>query len=432
MNKHKRQSIIAVLLVITLISIPKSQDNYVTAKETNVYLTVEDFAQELGEEIGLDPTTGAEDSGYVNVLIDKEIIKEGDFTSYKKNITRGDVLVIMNRADEYLNGNTVNGKLVQTVLEKRISDIDKVNEVKKEDVAKGYIKGFMRGYTNGAYCTNRKLKPTSKMTMKGALDCIKMLKNNKLRAKVSPDGQLIRTTGLPKNAKMFPYILASYPNKYYEWQLLYQRSYIIEGATGEEKELKNLIDYASPANIDKLAIDDYDDFAAIKSERLDEWVNKAKKHLELVFSVDYRTIGDDWFNDMLKINFQYGTNYEKFPRRKLNEYIDRMKANKTIVEYKTVAVDGSSLYYYDGCFYMRVYAKYRIKSSEAKYTTDVDKYMKERPYDKILFSNGFVKMSEFHINEWKEGYYDIELIDNNSDGNIGVDSIWFDLGKGLK
>jgi hypothetical protein len=43
-----------------------------------------------------------------------------------------------------------------------------------------------------------------------------------------------------------------------------------------------------------------------------------------------------------------------------------MKKNKTIVESSKVAVDGSSLYYYNGRYILRVYVKYRIKSSNWK------------------------------------------------------------------
>ncbi|MGB4659063.1 MAG: hypothetical protein WBI07_07780, partial [Mobilitalea sp.] len=164
------------------------------------YITVEEFVKALVEVVGLEPSQGNEGSEEVDILIEKGIIKEGDFTSYTKNLTRGDALVLLNRADEYLNKDAIDAALIQKVIDKRISDITKVSEIKREDAAEAYLKGFMKGYTNGEYCTDRKLKLTSKITKAGALESIRMLTNKKLRAKISPDGQLIRTTKLPKYA----------------------------------------------------------------------------------------------------------------------------------------------------------------------------------------------------------------------------------------
>lgn len=42
------------------------------------------------------------------------------------------------------------------------------------------------------------------------------LKNKGKRFKLSYDGQVLRIINLPKNYKDYPYILASFPNSYYE------------------------------------------------------------------------------------------------------------------------------------------------------------------------------------------------------------------------
>ncbi len=424
------RKILSVLLVSLLIYQSNEIIEPVEVRASSHYITVNEFTEELANELKISLKEGSMTPSYSDTLINLGIIKSGDFVDYSKNLTRGDMLMLLSRADDYVNKPTIDAKLVNEVIAKRISDISKVPDTKREDIAKGYIKGMMKGYSNGAYSSNRKLKLTSKVTKAGALSCLKMINDKSLRAKISPDGQLIRTTNLPKNAKLFPYILASYPNKYYEWQLLYQRASIYD-ENGKLRDMKNHIDYAAPANMDVLEVDSYNNFATLKKEKLSEWVEKAEKHLKLVFSVDYRTIGNEWVNDMLKVNFQYGTYYEKFPEKKLNEYVDLMKANKTIVDYKTIAVDGSSLYYFNDSFYMRVYVKYRIKSSIVEAAKDVDEYMSKHPYNKILFSNVFVKLDGFKLNEWKEGYFDIVMADANDDGNLGVHGIWYDLGKVL-
>ncbi len=423
-NMMKRMLSMSIVTMILISIMVQAEPQIAEASELRI--TISEFAEVLVKEIG----AAVEGSAATDVLMNNGIINAGDFTDYSKDLTHGDMLMLLSRADDYLGGVAVEASLINEVIAKRISDISKVSEAKREDIAKGFIKGLMKGYSNGAYSGSRNLKLTNKVTKAGAIASIKMLKNKSLRAKISPDGQLIRTTNLPQNANLFPYILASYPNKYYEWQLIYQRASIYD-KKGNLREMVKYVDYTSPADIDKLNIDTYSNFSLVRKERLNEWVEKAKCHLELVFSADYRTIGDEWFKNMLSLSYHYGTRQEDFAKQKFNEYIDKMKANKTIVEYKTIAVDGSSLYYFNKYFYMRVYVKYRVKSSEVEAAKTIDEYLSNHPYNKILFSNGFVKLDGFTLGEWKEGFYDIQLADSMSDGNIGVQGVWFDFGKEL-
>ncbi|NLK27892.1 MAG: hypothetical protein GX306_06070, partial [Clostridiales bacterium] len=156
-------------------------------KTVNVYITIEEFAELIAKKIGLETISDLENAG---------IIKEGDFSNYTKNITRTDAAVLLNRADEYLYGDKLDPNLVELALEKRISDIEKIKKSKQIDVVKCYLKGFIKGYSNGKFSTDREFRGSSRMTREGALSCIKMLKDKSLRAKISPDGQLIRTTNL--------------------------------------------------------------------------------------------------------------------------------------------------------------------------------------------------------------------------------------------
>ena len=82
---------------------------------------------------------------YLDAAIKAGIVKDGDFTDYSKYTTRTDAAVILNRADEYLHGDTVDAELLNTVLSERISDISKITKDKREAVAKIYAKGFMKG-----------------------------------------------------------------------------------------------------------------------------------------------------------------------------------------------------------------------------------------------------------------------------------------------
>ena len=409
----KGSLIVTILAVISLFTLTKSVETSAATK----YIKPEEFIESIVKELNIP----VDNDSYVDAAINVGIVKEDD--NFSSDLTRADVAVLLNRADEYLYGDTLDQDLVTLALEKRISDINSIDKDKRVDVVKCYLKGFIKGYSNGDYSTDREFRGDKKISRKGALDTIKMLKDKSLRAKISPDGQLIRTTNLPKNADLFPYILASYPNKYYEWELKYQRVKVYEN--GEEKALENLIDYASPANINKANIQKYDDFTSIKEQHMDEWVKKAKAHMELVFNVNYRTIGDEWYNSILKTSDKYGTKYQKFTERNLQEYMKKVVSNKTIVEYAKLAVDGSTLYYYDGNFYMRIYAKYRILSSKDLSIPDSNTPFSEWSFDKVLYSSGLAHIGDFSLGEWKEGFYDIILKDPEANGNLGVFGIYF-------
>jgi hypothetical protein len=202
------RKLIAMLMTILLVFTMTGKVEPQQAEASSLKITVSEFTKELAEELG----TVSEGVTAVDVLMNNGIIKSGDFTDYSKNLTRGDMLMLLSRADDYLYNTVIDDKLIKEVIEKRISDIGKISKDKREDVAKGFIKGLMKGYSNGKFSGDRNLKLTNKVTRDGAIASLKMLKDKSLRAKISPDGQLIRTTNLPKYAKYFPYILASYPN----------------------------------------------------------------------------------------------------------------------------------------------------------------------------------------------------------------------------
>ncbi len=392
-----------VLIMALCISVFPSS-SVKAAEKSTTYISVETFAEYLAKEIDVEPVNGS----YAEGLKGAGIIKAGELSSYDANITRGDSMVLLNRADEFLYGNQLEEKLVQLAIDKRISDIKKVTEDKRADVAKAYLKGFMKGYSNGAYCTDRNMKVTGKLTKKGAISCIEMLKDKSKRAKISPDGQLIRTTNLPKTAKNYPYILESFPNEYYDWKLLYEGA-VITGENGKEIKQTYLVDYASPADIDKLKTEEYPDFQEVKKEYLDEWVEKARNHIEQIFNVNYRTLNDSWIEEIMKNHFSDNTPYDVLPRRQLKNYVRRATENKTIIESGKVAVDGSTLYRYAGNFYMRFYVKYRITSSNIRISAADEFSVKENPYGALVYSFFPIYLDGFTMNQWKEGFFDIEL-----------------------
>ncbi len=415
-DKGNRGIALVLTIIICITSISFTPANQVSA--ASKYITVTDFAKALAAEIGLSPISGEHSSGYVNALLDKGIIEEGDFSSYSGYLSRTDLAVLINRTDEYLYGDTLDPKLVQIGLEKRISDIKKIKASKRTDVVKCYLKGMIKGYSNGTYSDSREYRGSRKITKSSALSCIKMLKNKSLRARISPDGQLIRTTNLPKYAKKYPYILASYPNSYYDWQFHYEgmTRTRYNPDTGKEEVIPfvYLEEYASPADVDKTT--EIDNFAEVKNEKSDLWVEKVKTHMNSIFNVDYRTIDEDWINTVLSVDYTYGyRGMEDQTKSRLEKYAQKVKDNKTIIESSKIAVDGSSLYFFDGDYFLRVYVKYRIVSSETTYTP-----REGYETNNLFYTNYPVSFISFDIGEWKECCFDVALTSYTHENIYGI------------
>lgn len=403
--KELFKRVMATILITTLFVVLFQNVNVKSAEAAVIYITVEEFSKAITKEVTLAATNGS----YAEGLKAVGIIKDGEFSSYSKNITRGDALVILNRADEFLNGTKVEEELVQLIIEKRISDIGKVVEGKRADVAKAYLKGFMKGYYNGAYSADRELKVTKKITKEGALSCIKMLRNKGLRAKMSPDAQLIRTTKLPKNAKTYPYILASFPNAYYEKERVFEGKTLYD-MDGNLINYKSGVDYFNPIDVKKYSPTWYEgDFSELMYHKQGEWLEKAKSYANHVFNVDYRTIDDIWVQEMVNLSIYYDSVHSEWYQDRLERYIKFMKESSTIVKSSEISADLSSLYVFQGNFYLRVRVKYQIKSTMAPSNIDIETYVSNDPYKAVLFSTSRVDLRGYKLNKSEEEYFDVRI-----------------------
>ena len=411
--------LLTVILALTLALQPSSEEVQAASK----YITVKYFSKLLATELKITSDKINTSDECVKALIDIGIIIEGDFKDYSVDLKRGDLLMLLNRADDYLNNTVVNADLIQEVIEKRISDISKVTEVKQEVIAKGFIKGFLKGYSNGEYSTNRNLKLTNKITRTGAISCIKMLKNKSLRAKISPDGQLIRTTELPNNAKMFPYILASYPNRYYEAKLRFEG--ITRYRNGVLVQLESPTDYTYPIDVSKASYNGITDFYDTMDKYLDTWMDKVNSRVWNTFNVNYKTINNEWVETMAQSDSYIYNSRDKLYRT-LNEYVIDMKENKTIVECKKVSLDSSSMYYYNGFYYIRCYVNYRIVSSNTKTSYTGEELCGEYrdAYNSVLYTRaGTTDLSGYTLGKWKTAIFDVGICtgqDDNDGSMFGV------------
>ena len=416
----KKFTTLLLILIMTFSAIPLQAEAGKDKAEV-LYISVEDFAHELVNQMGMQATVDNEASRYINCLMDIGVIKEGDIADDKADLKRGDMLVLLSRADDYINSPKIEEDLVQEVIEKRISDIEKVVKAKKEDLAKGYIKGFLKGYSNGSYSPDRELKVNNKIVKTDAINCIKMLTNKSLRAKISPDGQLIRTTNLPNNAYMFQYILASFPNRYYEAKLRFEG--VTQRINGKLVPMKSPEDYTYPVNVAKAKLSGITDFNEVKEKYLDLWMDKVYTRVWNTFNVNYKTIDDIWVETMAQTD-SYIINSSKKLYTLLNMYVKEMKDNKTIVECNKVVMDKSSMYYYNGMYYVRCYVHYRIVSTRTKNSYSAEELCNYEnywgPYNCVLFSRSSnIDIRNYKNNKWVDGVFDIGICGSDT-SSFGV------------
>lgn len=288
---------------------------------------------------------------------------------------------------------------VQAVYNKRISDLNKIPESKRQDVAEIVAKGIIKGYSNGLYIQNRQFRGSNKITASGARGVVALVLDQYSRALISPDGQLIRTTNLPKNFYEYPYILECFPNDFYEMKYDYAWMNDYKNGTMDKS------DYDLPSEVSNESIKKkYKNQVALGMEPYEYYdtiMKQANQYLNCVFNVNYRTVGDSWVEKVASsyVPFSGDSIYNRVER-----YLEAMKTNHVIVESKVIALEPSTLYRYTYSYYIRAYVKYRITADTVKVEEDYD----------LVFGN---KASTYLVGskngEWNYGYYDIPITGSN-------------------
>ena len=306
-------------------------------------------------DTGVTATTDTANQITETTTIGKNQISIKDFASQVQKVTGKDVLknagikntaaattneiaaYLLNEADSAVNGgeNSYNYDLYGYVKYfNRISDIKKADDKYKESLYKCFTKGIMVGKSNGTYSSTRKFLPKTKITKNEAKKMINRLKNKGKRFKLSYDGQVLRIINLPKNYKDYPYILASFPNSYYE-----KKMNISKQRTKEDK---------TPAQTAKILSDEDKDMICAK----------IKKNVELRLNINYKkTFTSKWKSDLM------GTYFDNNKQKSVNAYIKAAKGRKIVMTSGDVIVDPSSLWLCrNGVVYGRVYVKFRVKN----------------------------------------------------------------------
>lgn len=258
--------------------------------------------------------------------------------------------------------------------------------------------GIMPGTSNGIFSTNRAFYPKETVSKVNSKIYIKRLFQKETRKKLSPDGQLLRTLNLPKNYKKFDYILASYPNSYYEATFDYER-YI-------DKKMVKGRDYDDPVDIKKSKLTLFNDetypMTEIMDLYLDQWVDTVKRNMEARFNFDYRTSPKtpEWVNNLRKTYYLFGDDYDLRITRDIQKYVKRAVKNKVIVK-GSVDIDRSSLYESVGTFYLRTHVKFKIVSAKSlSNQTDV-------------FYADSSNIENLQKGKWLDRYFDIAVASSN-------------------
>ncbi len=391
-NNTVKKGISLVIILIMALSLVIPQKPVEAATNSNI--KIYNFIKLLVPAAGIDIDT-SQSNPYLKAAMDTGIVKEGDFEDYKAYLTRIDAALLLNRADEYLHGDTVDKVLLQTVIAKRISDIKKIPAGKREAVAKIYSKGFIVGKSNGMYIQNRSFNGNDYLAAGDAKKVLGLLKNVKDRAKISPDGQLIRTKNLPKNAKDYPYILEAFPNSFYEMKFSYQLSKY-------SWTPKEGYDYARPIRItETMGIFETD--SSGKCIYVDDWIKKVTENLTYRLNVDYRNLDTTWLNNLRRTYFI--SNVAVLDKEKTDEikkYMSYIKSNEVNIKSAIISVEPSTLYF-DGAYRVRTYVRFKI---------NLPKHNKVQ--GGLIFGN--THLVNLSNNKWFEGIYDIEI----STKNIGT------------
>lgn len=395
---------VVLLILVMVLAIPSSTMMAVKASSKNI--TIGEYIELLMKAMKV-TINETENQTYITAAVSTGVLKTVDEFKVEEEMTRTECAVLTNRADIYVNGVTSDTKIFEEIRDhKRISDLSKISKEYREDVVQAFGKGIIVGYTNGKYTQDRAFKGSNKITYSGAKTVIKKITNKKLRSIMSPDGQLTRTTNLPCNAKEYEYILASFPNKFYEMMFTYE--WLMSS-----KKLELYKSFCMPAKIKNkpFVISAYEGTAKDTQEMLDKyldmWIEKIKTNLTYRFNVDYRTIGPKWYKEIRSSYCDYSfEKYNQELKEELNAYIKNVKKNKVVIKTELISVEPSTLYY-DRGYYVRCYIKFKVTSA-----TNMNDILVFGQGDNVYFKN-------LQKNKWHEGYYDISVgvINGNSYGD---------------
>ena len=278
----------------------------------------------------------------------------------------------------------------------RINDLEKADIIHTENLITTLEKGIIIGKSLGKYSQKRNIEPKRRVSLNEVKKVMDRVYNTDKRYPMSPDGQLIRKTNLPVNASEYKYILAAFPNSFYETRF----SYEMIASTYQTLHTH----YDPPKFTYERVKNGY-----ISYNNIYEEADKIRRFQDHRFNVDYRTIDKDWGKKLVSF-YRVPRDDESFLKGIKNEikkYIKFVKDNKVIIEAKPSSAEASAAYYDFYNLYFHEHMKFRIVSCK-----NFDKNLGKIIYG-VLFSNEPYGISrnykeKVELGKWIEGVYSIK------------------------
>ena len=276
----------------------------------------------------------------IKEAVDVDVLKDSGIKNTKAATTVQTAAYLLEKADSLINGGWLSydyDLFIHVQDYNRISDLKKAKKDYQRSLMMCYTKGIMIGKSNGKYSQSRKFLPTSKITKSEATKLVNRLSDTSKRFKLTYDGQLTRTVNLPKNYKEYPYILASFPNSFYEKKMWYTKQRNNSGwhaetpkqtAAKEDPEVRDMI------------------------------CDTVRKNLELRLNVNYKkTFTSKWKSELANTYFSPSNMTSD-----INKYVTAAKSRKVVVESYKIVVDPSMVWMDGTEYYVKVYVQFKVKS----------------------------------------------------------------------
>ena len=283
----------------------------------------------------------------IKKAVDVDVLKDSGIKNTDAATTVQTAAYLLEKADSSINGGWLSydyDLFIHVQDYNRISDLKKAKKDYRRSLMMCYTKGIMIGKSNGKYSQSRKFLPTSKITKSEATKLVNRLSDTSKRFKLTYDGQLTRTVNLPKNYKEYPYILASFPNSFYEKKMWYTKQRNNSGwhaetpkqtAAKEDPEVRDMI------------------------------CDTVRKNLELRLNVNYKkTFTSKWKSELANTYFNSSDMTSD-----INKYVAAAKSRKVVVESYKIVVDPSMVWMDGTAYYVKVYVQFKVKSGNVPAAT---------------------------------------------------------------
>lgn len=398
---------------------------------------------------------------------DDQIVVKTNLKRNKKLILQ-DACVLLVKAYESLYGKKISKAETNFIIKNRIYESGRIPSKRIKWMAKAYAYGLISGEKTADYSALRLFKPKAKCSRSACRKMIDRLLHENSRYKLTSDFQMLRISqkNRPKLEKLYPYILDSFPNGYYDcmFNFMVHQAKVFEAKDSPLWNARGCTDYCKVMTWDttfsKLTFEDrlgiicdYDDDDRLKvycayltpaeydagasgrnkvtgylgmamnNERKQAMADTAEEYAMRVLNIDYRTIADDieWQEYMLKNGID---------RSDIDRYIKECIEDELIIECDMTAADISGIYFDKTPFtfsrsegVVRTYAHYRVVSDNGK----------AFPFDELTISNGAgtqclrntVVSDDGYMfvwapcNEWQDGYFDIGM-ESDTEVNAAV------------